>query len=266
MQLAVISPTAFLSQFASRGDIHLVLAHLVLQDPAYRDFYRRESKYKILDNGAFELRRSLTPGELLEAASMVKADEIVAPDVIGAKEATMHVVESFTYAIKSKNLPYKIMAVPQGEDAFEWIECFVRFCKDKWVDVVGIGYKSCLPLKTLTSCLNRLGVESDTRLIVVQAASQTSARKTIHLLGGGSCANEIIYQSNFSTVRSMDTSLPYVYGKEKILLDVTGNEIILRPEGKSINFQDDTLGEDQKSIIIQNIDIMKGFATSARGK
>ena len=66
----IITPTAYLNEYASQSDTHLVLAHLVDQDDAYAAFYKEASEYDhhflIMDNGAFEIGHSYDPNKLIE--------------------------------------------------------------------------------------------------------------------------------------------------------------------------------------------------------
>jgi len=79
-QFCIITPTAYLEQYASQSSMHLVLAHLVDTDEQYADFYAGRSEFKIMDNGAFELGESYAPDKLIELAHKCKADAIVLPD------------------------------------------------------------------------------------------------------------------------------------------------------------------------------------------
>jgi hypothetical protein len=81
-----IVPTAYLSEYTKRNGAHLILAHLVESDPAYRDFYANlgYDKPKIMDNGAFEMFKAGRPmydsDKLIEMAKACKADYVVMSD------------------------------------------------------------------------------------------------------------------------------------------------------------------------------------------
>ena len=124
VQLAFITPTAYLEEFASQGDIHLILAHLV-GDNDYTRYYAKEDKLKILDNGLFEGEQVPTE-ELLEKAALVNADVVVAPDILFNCDATLEEFDKFKEAVKVSGKDYKIFAVPQGETMNDWLRCYVE--------------------------------------------------------------------------------------------------------------------------------------------
>lgn len=81
-----ISPTKYLSRYAPYNGAHLILAHLVESDPAYRDFYANlnDDKYKIMDNSAFEMFKQGRPmydsSKLIDMGKQCKASCIVMSD------------------------------------------------------------------------------------------------------------------------------------------------------------------------------------------
>lgn len=86
-----ITPTKYLDLFAAGRSHHLVLAHLVEQDPQYANWYANLSEDPnttiIMDNSAFEMvkqGRPMYPSDnLLEMGKKVKADYIVMSDYPG---------------------------------------------------------------------------------------------------------------------------------------------------------------------------------------
>jgi len=89
MDFCHISPTKYLTTFCSNQRSHLLLAHLVEDDPVYRQWYidnknaNPETTY-ILDNSAFELFKQGKPmyksSKLIEMGKAVGADYIVMSD------------------------------------------------------------------------------------------------------------------------------------------------------------------------------------------
>lgn len=81
-----IAPTAYLAPYTKKNGAHLVLAHLIEQDEAYRDYYAnlKDGKAVIMDNGAFEMFKAGKPmyprEKLLEMAKLCHADYIVMSD------------------------------------------------------------------------------------------------------------------------------------------------------------------------------------------
>ena len=55
-----IVPTPHLD-LVKRREVHLVLAHLIEEDEAYRDFYNKSGAMLIMDNSAFEMYKREQP-------------------------------------------------------------------------------------------------------------------------------------------------------------------------------------------------------------
>src|SRR6187399_2541069 len=96
-------PTKYLNDLSPLLDADFALAHLVLEDPLYCEFYAEQSKkgrMVILDNSMHELPESLNAGEILEAADRVKPAFCIPPDKLGDVKFTYDQFEIF----RKKNL------------------------------------------------------------------------------------------------------------------------------------------------------------------
>jgi hypothetical protein len=79
-------PTRHLSELSPLLDGDFALAHLVLENKDYAEFYLEQSKrgrMVILDNSMHELPASLSVGEILEAADRIKPSFVIPPDKLG---------------------------------------------------------------------------------------------------------------------------------------------------------------------------------------
>lgn len=90
IRLSMELPTPFLKQWTSLTDLDFILAHKVLEDKDYAEFFRRRNvpidRELILDNSYHELGEPLALSDLLEAALRCNADYVVAPDKVGDLE------------------------------------------------------------------------------------------------------------------------------------------------------------------------------------
>lgn len=141
--LGIITPTAYLEDYASQSNFHLVLAHQLDIDDKYADFYRQMSErgdFIICDNGAFELGESYDPNRLVELADKCKAHAIVLPDypfqnyqktIDAAKQMASTVYENGFYTC----------FVPQSEqgDLEGWIRSYRWGARSDMVDIVGMS-------------------------------------------------------------------------------------------------------------------------------
>ncbi|MCT2584622.1 hypothetical protein [Actinophytocola gossypii] len=80
-----IAPPDYLDAFVAQepASVHHVAAQRVLTDAAYRAFFHREAQRGaeiIVDNGVFDLGHALPAADLIAAARVVDAREIILPD------------------------------------------------------------------------------------------------------------------------------------------------------------------------------------------
>ena len=139
-QFCIITPTAYCQRYASQSTMHLVLAHLVDQDPEYAQFYAFRNEFKIMDNGAFELGESYAPDRLLSLGNLCKADAIVLPDYPFQKSQKT-VDESLKVIDEIREAGFKTMFVPQSEtgDLEDWINCYEWAASQPDIDIIGMS-------------------------------------------------------------------------------------------------------------------------------
>lgn len=139
-QFCIITPTAYLEQYASQSSMHLVLAHLVDTDDDYADFYAGRDEFKIMDNGAFELGESYDPDKLIELGKVCGADAIVLPDYPFCEgKKTIEASEALIQPVKQAG--FRTMFVPQSEvgDQQDWIDTYVWAAMNDQIDIIGMS-------------------------------------------------------------------------------------------------------------------------------
>lgn len=145
-----IAPTPHLASFTSHNDAHLILAHLVEQDPAYRDFYAtlNDGKPKIMDNSAFEMFKLGRPmydsSNLIAMGQQCKADYIVMSDY--PKENWRKTQEKAMEMIPQlKQAGFKTFYVPQGElgDLDGVLKSFDWALGNPDIDLIGVSILTC---------------------------------------------------------------------------------------------------------------------------
>jgi hypothetical protein len=117
--------------------------HFIIPNFSASHLYRAETKFKMLDNGAWEHGKALDTKTILKWAKLTKADEIVLPDVLFNREQTIDRTNEFIDSLTSKQLKqYKWAYVPQGKDPLEWIASYTSahtwypfntICIPKWL-------------------------------------------------------------------------------------------------------------------------------------
>ena len=207
MKLIHICPTnliKYVDQMHNNGT-NMVLAHLVLEDEAYREAMADLSGVKYLDNSFFELGYCLTPAEILEAAAMVNATHLICPD------GTYDGLKEFTEA------GYKVMCIPNGPEQFE------AMMHDKRVALVAVSEEH---LDYRHSPAARFELFRD-------KLTDDMPKKKIHLLGGTDSLWELGMLSPYDDyIESWDSSAAIWQGHLGHLV-----RSMRRKDCTSVNFQ-----------------------------
>lgn len=147
-----ITPNAYLEQFASQSNTHLVLAHLVDQNQAYAYFYQRmaaRGDLVIMDNSAYELKLPYSPDKLIDLAKQCGAQCVVLPDYpFQPSQTTVDAAIQFIPQFKDAGL--KTFFVPQSKtgDLEDWVQAYVWASNNNNIDVIGLsilGVPNALP-------------------------------------------------------------------------------------------------------------------------
>lgn len=285
---ALITPINLLDEYASLGDIHLLLSHLIPIEPneehnliynsvaramnvveksisfqeepnielmrKYLEYYRERKELKILDNGLFENKVAEDPVKLIIKALIVKADALIAPDVLYDGEATIKEAESFVGSVKKVAQYLKIMAVPQGSSPEEYLHCYKELVNNPDIDMIGLS------ILALTKSFQKYtGTESIhvNRIVGINYLWSQGAfhpHKWHHLLGLGDRPDELAAYKHIENIKSNDTSSPVLHGlRGKAYLEDGSIE-----NGKlqqKMNFFEDfkDLLSDPETLILRNI-------------
>jgi hypothetical protein len=248
-------------------DYHLVLMHLIVSDPVYREFYKRKAKeghFITLDNSSFEVGDDVyTPEQLLDAAVEIGASEVMAPEHYGSATKTVSKVQSFMLAFR--NLPQarrskmKVFAVAHGSTFTSVLWCIERFVS-YGIDTIGLSCR--LDLFPTDPYDVRLSFSdtwrrSWTRIVLVKKIlrdfTDQSRFPAIHLLGMNHPFELAYYKG--SLIRSNDTSAPFVNAMLRRDMDRITYE---KPKGVD-PFRFGEMGEVELSRFVENIDLLQSF-------
>jgi hypothetical protein len=201
MQVASIIPTAYL-HLDEDSDYFMVLPHTLESNIKYFEFFKEQGKrgkYLILDNGAAEGFKYSMP-HLLELADKINVSEIVLPDVIKDKNATLEVAwEGFLASVCWTG---KLMLVPQGKDLTEWIQCYDKMSLWYPIDTIGIP-------KWLS--LDRPQARAEAAIYV----NVTGGKRKVHFLGFNGDLEYVQLVNNWypDFVRGIDSCYPWLCAK-----------------------------------------------------
>ena len=186
-------------EYYEKQNMNMFLTHLVEEDEAYRNTAKNHKGYKILDNSLIELDGAMSMKDVLAAADLIGADEVVLPDVFKNGSETIKATLNALGEHKEELKKYKTMAVVHGETVDEWIRTFLIFSARPDIDVLGIP-------KVMHKQFTSNGIPGRAR-ILNKVISLTD--KEIHLLGLWENLHELTYyHHHLIKIRSMDTSLP----------------------------------------------------------
>jgi hypothetical protein len=194
----------------------LLLAHDVLKHPKeYHDLVNDvrmsycDLEYEplvIMDNSVIEQGTSVDIADLLEAASIVEADVVVAPDVIGSYIETKKSLMTHGDLIRQS---YSLMLVPQGNSVFEVMRC---------VDWMSGTFESTAIMENATYwgiprwVANRFESRSSIVHYINLLHKYKPAMAQIHLLGMSQYYRDDVYAACMDNVIGIDSANPLVLG------------------------------------------------------
>lgn len=217
MELSFICPTSYLERLDQYQDNYLLLAHIAFEDQQYREFFKQNPKYKIMDNSAHELGASLDFNKIIDLALDLNCQELVLPDKLYDSTATLMMAEEAIELLSRRGLlnRFKLMAVAQGNDHTSYWKCLTRFMANPHINVIGAGFW------IVANAYKPFSGEEEVqpnRLMMTRELASTffndsffSQRKKVHLLGLGDCL-ELKHQKQYSFIRSNDSAAAVKYG------------------------------------------------------
>lgn len=144
MDLYVISPLSNLEPMRL-GDRIFVLAHLWVQSAEYRNFIfdlidEDLERWITLDNSAAE-RALVTEDILIQVVKDLAPSEVIAPDVLFDKDATIQNAIKFRDRMEAEELLdcTDIFFCPQGKTKEDWLEAYEWGLKQDWISTIGFS-------------------------------------------------------------------------------------------------------------------------------
>lgn len=202
------------------GDRIFALAHLYLKFPRYKEFLlarKKEGWFITLDNSAAE-RQLVTPEILIDICKELKPDEVIAPDHLFDKDATLESLEKFSadLAIAGLHDRVKIFGCPQGKTKEDWIECYKQMLDNNDVSVIGMS-KIAIPQALGNSDgFDDQGIALSRNNMMGYLSTQGLLSKPLHMLGQGDPDEFLYYVGNYMSgmelVRSTDSVYPVLAG------------------------------------------------------
>lgn len=269
----MIPPVPELERYAvGHGSIHLLLSHLTAI-PGYTEFYADRSEagdYLILDNSAHEHGKGNSMATLLEEAHALGAHEVVVPDVLFDASGTVESARQALSWLRSEEgvEDYKcarsprLMLVPQGNTATEW-----SWCLNSLLTVYEQLYLGSSRLNHSPPVIGiskdyynwKGGLSSLITKYVLPHREDGHRNLDVHCLGWPNdlwCLASVTRQHSW--VRSTDSAKPFVYAKNRILLE-PGGKIPEYPR-RDPNYFMEELTLKQRDVAQRNAEVFRAAA------
>ena len=193
------------------GDRIFVLAHLWVQSEEYRNFIyqlidEEPDRWITLDNSAAE-RALVTEDVLIQVCHELVPSEVIAPDVLFDKDATIQNAISFRDRIEKEGLldVIDIFFCPQGKTKEDWLECYKWGLEQDWIQTIGFS-KIAIPQAWLPEWKDDQGIKEARHMAYDYLKEKGMLLKPIHCLGQGSFTEFAYY--DHPAMRSTDSVYP----------------------------------------------------------
>jgi len=210
MEPYLISPVSNLEPMML-GTRAFVLAHLWVQFPHYRNFIKewRTSDPKLwvtLDNSAAE-RSLVTEDVLIDICKELIPSEVIAPDVLFDKDATIENAIKFRNRMEQEGLldVIQIFFCPQGKTKEDWLEAYQWGIEQPWIETIGFS-KIAIPNAWFTELEADQGIKEARHMAYDYLKERNMLLKPIHCLGQGD-PTEFDYYTH-PMMRSTDSVYP----------------------------------------------------------
>lgn len=260
IDVSVIAPPAYLDAFVAQepARVHHVAAQRVLNDFSYRAFFHREAQRGaevIVDNGVFDLGHALPAADLIAAARMVDAREIILPDVMRDGPATIKASDEAAREIRELSDDFRLCAVVHAADDQEWLRCYDHFASSDYVGAIA------LPASRRPAPQNLLCRTRWTATHYLDDHGMVEERIVYRLLGLGRTGHlELVEQREHEWIASVDGAAPVILGAMGIAMLPGG------PYEKPSTPRIENLGpipEDRFEVIRHNIAVVREAAGSS---
>lgn len=245
MKIAFISSIHY-PEFTEYGDISFCLSQFVLDNKEYAKYYRDTNKYTIIDNMCAEIGESIDVDKVLQAARVVRANEVWISDKLYDKRKTLVLMNKFLRALKPYD-NFKLVGIPQGRNFKQWLECYKIMLEDERINIIGLSKYSCPEAFEGHAGTKIIG---KARPVAVKWLGENKLlKKPIHLCGADNfIIEEIKALRKYRIVRSIDSNICFKLG----ILGIKIEDCEVEPEER-LDHNIKNLTESQRAMVMHNI-------------
>lgn len=223
MKIAHEAPLSIFDRVQKLTDYDYALVHLFEESEEYFDKFKQavaNGREVILDNSIFELGTAFSGDAYAQWVEKLQAEWYIIPDVLDDGEATIDSYYDFIEDVCG--LPGKAIAVAQGKDYNDLVECYKFFDNQPLVKKIAISFD--YPWLQKLAGGNKYermmyGRQYVLRRMLTDGVINTD--KPHHLLGCG-LPQEFRAYHDMDWIDSVDTSNPVVHGILGIEYEVGG--------------------------------------------
>lgn len=219
MICSVELPTKYLMDYSEYFDFDFIIASTCLEYPEYMEYFmstrHENSRFTILDNGAFETGNAITDKQYIELAEKLQPDVLVVPDVYNDNAATGCRASHFLDLWRTAPIAgTELMGVLQG-NSWDVLEAMYRIVYAPICKYIGLPYAT--------------GID---RYRFLKAHPEI---QNVHILGAPTLT-EIYGLMLLPNVVSIDSSLPVKCTKdEKFIEEVLISDSYVKPNEKDLD-------------------------------
>tara|TARA_B100000575_G_scaffold24030_2_gene16341 strand:- start:4050 stop:4862 length:813 start_codon:yes stop_codon:yes gene_type:complete len=217
VKIAHEAPLSIFDEVQKVTDYDYALVHLFDESEEYYNKFvkaKEDGREIILDNSIFELGSAYNGDSYADWISKLEPDWYIVPDVLDDGDATVASFDNFvgTYA----GLRGKVIAVAQGDNYNDFVNCYSYLSNNPCVDKVAISFDSkFFPPVVGENKWYRYMVGRQNMIAQLLEDGIINKNKPHHLLGCGLPQEFIAYQ-NYDWIDSVDTSNPVIHGLHDI--------------------------------------------------
>lgn len=195
------------------GDFIFIVPGFIRNDEDLAIYKEAASSREVyLDNGVYELKKPIKISELRHLISELSPKVVILPDYWRDGKKTIQSVMDSLLALS--DCPCSFMAVPQGKDFNEYIECLEELLKISEIEYIGISKYGLPEALSASGYLSHLDPHAFVGVFRLFAWKEIESRipvtKKIHLLGYGGTLDFILPR-----VYSLDTTFLAVVAQGK---------------------------------------------------
>jgi hypothetical protein len=221
--------------------------------------------FVMLDNSVIELGEPVELTRVLYAGRRIHANEIILPDVLMNKDATLEMLQRdldhLDFLMQHSDFAHykpRVQAVPQGATIGEWFDCLDRMLHHV---VQGRIHTIGVP-----RCTNDLA-DGTRSQILSQLHGQFGGEPPfeVHLLGLSDNVTELLEYEAYNWIRGVDSKLPIRCGINWIGLHPEKGLMLTSKAGlPTMGLHEEE--DDQPALCYHNIEVMKQMAHDTKGQ